>query len=119
MQETWSQVSFCGPWSSPLAVERHCYLGTREWRNRLSTVQHTKEESLAGAAVDKVLVWGPKNLHDTRQLLLFVFTGEDGETSVQLSKDAAQAPHVDGHVIVHAKDDLRRTVEATLNIRVD
>lgn len=82
-------------------------------------MQHTKEESFAGAAIDEVLVWGPKNLHDTRQLLLFVFTREDGEASVQLSKDATQAPHINGHVIVHAKDDLRGTVEATLNIRVD
>ena len=86
---------------------------------RSLTIRRTKEESLAGTAVDKVLVWRPKNFHDTRQLFLLIFARKDGEAGVQLGKDATQTPHVNGHVIVHAKDDLRRTVEATLYIRVD
>ena len=90
-----------------------------EASTKLLVVQHTKEEPFAGTAVDEVLVWGAKNLHDTRQLLLLIFTREDGKAGVQLSKDATQTPHVDGHMIIHAKDDFGRAIEATLNIGID
>ena len=80
--------------------------------------EHTKEESLSLTAVDEVLIRDAENLHDTRELLLLIFTWEDGKTSVELGQDATQTPHVDSHTIVHAKNDLGRTVETTLNICV-
>jgi len=78
-----------------------------------------EEEPFTGAAVDEILVGGPQDLHDARQLLLFVFAREDREASEQLRKNATQAPHVDGHVVIHAKDNLGRAVKATLNVCVD
>jgi hypothetical protein len=51
-------------------------------------------------------------------LLLLVLTREDGEASVQLGQDATKTPHVDSHVIVHAKNDFRRAVETTLDVCV-
>lgn len=41
-----------------------------------------EEESLSGATIDEVLVWGPQDLHDARQLLLLVFTREDREPGI-------------------------------------
>lgn len=98
------------PWSSPAPF------GVHHWPWSTIIIE---EEPFPRAAVNEVLVWGPQYLHNTRQLLLLVFTGEDGEASEQFGKDATQTPHINAHVIVHAKDDLRRTVEAALNVRVD
>jgi len=78
-----------------------------------------EEESLSGATIDEVLIWGPQDLHDTRQLLLLVFAREDRESCIELGEDATQTPHVDSHVIVHAQDDFRRPIETTLNISID
>ena len=66
----------------------------------------TEEEPLARAAVDKVLVRYAEHFHDASKLLLLVLTREDREASVQLSHDAAETPHIDRHVIVHAENDL-------------
>lgn len=43
---------------------------------------------------------------------------QDWIPGVELCQDAAEAPHIDGHVIVHAENDLRGAVETTLNVRV-
>lgn len=79
----------------------------------------TEEESLSGATIDEVLIWGLQDLHDARQLLLLVFAREDRESCIELGEDATQTPHVDSHVIVHAQDDFRRPIETTLNISID
>lgn len=79
----------------------------------------TEEQPLAGTAVDKLLVRHSEDFHDTRQLLLFVLAGEDGESRIQLCQDAAQTPHIDGHVVVHAENNFWGTIEATLDVCVD
>jgi hypothetical protein len=79
----------------------------------------TEEESLSGATIDEVLIWGPQNLHDTRQLLLLIFTRKDRESRIELGEDATQTPHVNSHVIVHAQDNFRRPIETALDISID
>ncbi len=79
----------------------------------------TKEKAFARAAVDEVFVRNAEDLHDTRQLLLLVLSREDRETCVQLSENTTQTPHIDGHVVVHAENNSRGTVEPTLDVRVD
>lgn len=59
-----------------------------------------------------------KNLHDTCQLLLLIFTGEDGVSGVEFSHDTPKTPHVNWHPIGHPKDYLRGSIETTLDIRV-
>lgn len=78
-----------------------------------------EEESLSGATIDEVLIWGPQNLHDTRQLLLLIFTRKDRESRIELGEDATQTPHVNSHVIVHAQDNFRRPIETALDISID
>ena len=67
--------------------------------------EHTKEESLSLTAVDEVLIRDAENLHDTRELLLFILAGENREPSVKFCQNTAKTPHVDGHVIVHAQNN--------------
>ena len=81
--------------------------------------EHTKEESLSLTAVDEVLIRDAENLHDTRELLLLIFTWEDGKTSVELGQDATQTPHVDSHMVIHPKNNLGRTIESTLDVCID
>ena len=69
--------------------------------------EHTKEESLSLTAVDEVLIRDAEDFHDASKLFLLILTREDREASVELCHDAAETPHVDGHMIVHAQDDLR------------
>lgn len=38
---------------------------------------------------------------------------------MHLGQNAAQTPHIDGHVVLDTKDDFRCTIEATLNVCVD
>lgn len=67
--------------------------------------KRTEKELFARTSIHKFFVWHAENLHYARQLLLLILAGEDGETRVQLGKDAPKTPHVDGHMIVHAEDD--------------
>ena len=83
------------------------------------TGELTKEELLSRTPVDEVLVRNAEDLHDARQLFLLVLAGEYWEAGVKLGEDAPEAPHVDGHMVVHSEDDLGRTVESTLDVRVD
>lgn len=51
-------------------------------------------------------------------MLLFVLSREERISGVELGKDASQGPHVDGHVVRHAQNDLGGAVEAGLDIGV-
>lgn len=55
-------------------------------------------------------------LHDEGHLVLLILSRKDGPASVQLSNDAAEAPHVDSHAIAVTEDDLRSAVIASLNV---
>ena len=65
-----------------------------------------------------MLLWGTENLHDTRELLLFVFSREYRIACEQFGQYTSHTPHIDGHAIRHAQNDFRRTVETTLDISV-
>jgi len=45
-------------------------------------------------------------------------TREEGVASVELSKDAGQAPHVNGGGVAQAQHDLRGAVETALDVAV-
>jgi hypothetical protein len=65
-------------------------------------------------------LWGNSNLlHKHLHLFLFIFSGEERVPHEHFGHDAAETPHVDWHGVGQAKYDLRRAVEATLNIGVD
>lgn len=57
-------------------------------------------------------------LHDAGQLLHLILPGEQGVARVQLCHDAAQAPHVNGHVVRVAQDHFWGSVEPALDVRV-
>ena len=65
-----------------------------------------------------MLLWGTENLHDTRELLLFVFSREYRIACEQFGQYTSHTPHIDRHAIRHAQNDFRGTVETTLNISV-
>jgi hypothetical protein len=50
---------------------------------------------------------------------LLVFAREDGKAGVEFSQDTSKAPHIDCHVVVHAENDLRGSVESTLDVGID
>ena len=79
----------------------------------------TKEELLSRTPVDEVLVRDAEDFHDARKLFLLVLAGEYWEAGVELGEDAPEAPHVDGHMVVHSEDDLGRAIKSTLDVRVD
>ena len=60
-----------------------------------------------------------EHFHHARQLVAFVFSGEQGIPGEQLGQDAAKAPHVYGHAVFRSEDHLWRSVESTLDVRVD
>lgn len=59
------------------------------------------------------------HLHDAGYLLHFTLSWEEGIACVEFGKDAAQAPHVNGHAVRVTQDDLWRAVEATLDVGVN
>ena len=86
-----------GAWTSPSTLRVHNRArGARliyKWLSQLhismATVSvRTKEQSPPRATVDEVLVRYTEDFHDTRQLFLFILTGEDGESRKQLRQDA-------------------------------
>ena len=58
-------------------------------------------------------------LHDASYLLCLALSWEQRIACVELSKDATQTPHVDGHAVGVPQDDLWRAVEATLDVGVN
>lgn len=50
---------------------------------------------------------------------MFVLAREKGVSGVELSEDAAEAPHVDCACVGDAEDDLGGSVEARLDVSVD
>ena len=52
-------------------------------------------------------------------MIFFIFSGEKRLAHVEFVKDAAEGPHVDGRRVGDAQHDLRRAVEATLDVCVD
>ena len=79
---------------------------------------HTEKHFFTRAAIDKVAIRDALNLHDARELLLFVFARKQWVAGVKFGKDTSETPHVDRHVVRHAQDDLGRAVETTLNVSV-
>lgn len=63
-------------------------------------------------------IWQAQHFHDTGQLILLVLAGEDGVPRMQFGENAAQTPHINGHVVVHAENHFWRAVKAALDIRV-
>lgn len=60
----------------------------------------------------------PVYLHDAGQLFHFILPRKQRAACVQLRHDAAQAPHVDGHVVRVAQDHLRGSIESALDVGV-
>lgn len=58
-------------------------------------------------------------LHNTSNLIPLILAGEERQAGVQLCDDAAEAPHVDLQPVAATQDDLRRAVEAALNVGVN
>lgn len=51
-------------------------------------------------------------------LLNFTLSWKERIACVELSKDAAQTPHVNSHAVGVTQDDLWRTIEAALDVGV-
>lgn len=77
-----------------------------------------EEELLPGTALHQMSVRRSKYLHDTSELLLFVFSWEQRIASPELSQDATKRPHVDTQPVGAAENNLRTAVETRLNVRV-
>lgn len=57
-------------------------------------------------------------LHYASNLLHFTLSWEERIACVELGKDAAQTPHVNGHAVGVAQDHLWGAVEAALDVGV-
>mmetsp|Transcript_29698 Transcript_29698/g.76867 ORF Transcript_29698/g.76867 Transcript_29698/m.76867 type:complete len:407 (+) Transcript_29698:332-1552(+) len=71
-----------------------------------------------GARLDHPRRRRPQKLLDGRELISLVLSGKERLARVQLDEHAAEAPHVDGHVVAAAEQHLGRAVEARLDVRV-
>lgn len=60
----------------------------------------------------------PPHLHDASQLLDLILPREQWISRVQLRHDAAQAPHINGHVVGVAQNHLGGSVEPALDVRI-
>lgn len=60
----------------------------------------------------------PPHLHDASQLLNLVLPGEQWVSGVELGHDAAQAPHINGHVVGVAQNHLWGSVEPALDVGI-
>lgn len=87
-------------------------------RNVGAITPHTKEELSPGRSVDDAVIRHSDDLHDASQLFVLIFARENRYTGIQLGKDAAQRPHVDGHSVVHAQNNFRTSIESRLYVRV-
>lgn len=65
-----------------------------------------------------LLRWA-ENLHNTSKLLLLVLSRENRIAGKELRKNAAQTPHVNWQAIAHTQNDLRRSIETRLDVRVN
>lgn len=77
-----------------------------------------KEELLARALFDQVLLWRTKDLHDTGKLLLFVLSGKDRVACEKFCENTTKGPHIDRNAVAHAQDDLWRSVKSRLNVGI-
>lgn len=77
-----------------------------------------KEELSARCLLHNVRVWHSKDFHYASKLLVFIFAREDRVSSVKLGEDTAKTPHVDGHGVVHAENDLGTAIESRLDVGV-
>lgn len=62
--------------------------------------------------------WHSLDLHNATELLLFIFAREEWVSCIELGEDTSQTPHIDSHVVRHAKNNFRRTVETALDVGV-
>jgi len=80
--------------------------------------RRVEEELPSGCLFDNVPSRWAEDFHNAGKLLLFVLAGEDRISGKQFSKNAPETPHVDAKAIVTTKNDLWRTVETRLNVRI-
>ena len=59
-----------------------------------------------------------EHLHDLVHLIELVVAVEQRLARVHLHENAAETPHVDGHVVREAEQHLRRPIEPTLNVLI-
>lgn len=64
-----------------------------------------------------LLRWS-KHFHNASKLLLLILARKNGHTSVELSQDAANTPHVDWQAIRHPQYHLRGSIETRLDIGI-
>lgn len=63
------------------------------------------------------IVWhGAERDEEVLEQLIFVFGWENGRANNHLVENAAEAPHVDGVVVLDAQHDFRRSIVTTLHI---
>ncbi len=69
--------------------------------------------------IDDVLGRQANDLHDTRELIALILAWKHRVAHDQLADYAAQAPHVNGHAVLGAQDDLGRSVVSRLNVGIN
>lgn len=78
-----------------------------------------KEKLSSGRLVKELSGWHSSYFHYVLKLLSFTFARENRYTSVELTDNASEAPHVNFHVVGQAKDYLWGSVESRLYVCVD
>ena len=68
--------------------------------------------------VQQLLRWHSKKLDDARQLVTFVLAGQKWVSGQEFGQNASQAPHIDGHAVPGAQDDLGGSVKSGLDVGV-
>src|ERR1700737_4785295 len=74
-----------------------------------------EEELLPSRFLDEILFRRAENFHDTGELFLLVFAGEERIAGVQFREDTADRPHINGHAVCHPENNLRRPIEPRLD----
>ena len=78
-----------------------------------------EEFVFTGRDGEDIVIWDTHHLHEPRHLVVLTVSREDGVANIELCHDASKRPHVYGAVIGNAQHNLRRSVEARLNVGVD
>lgn len=78
------------------------------------------KELLPLRILEDLLGWHSDYIYDELKLLGLLGAGEERESGVQLNHDASETPHVDLLCVgEETQDDIRCSVETTLNVGVD
>lgn len=96
----------------------HSNLSSRVWSDNWIVII-IEEHFSPGRSGKNGSWWNTLDLHHECHVVLFILSWEQWIANVQLVEDAAKTPHVNGSAIGDAEDNLWRSIESRLDIRIN